>query len=181
MVAGFKSCLGVPNHFDNDPKFLSDTLQAMGTTHDRLLDLTEEVANKSPFATLRLLQTCGISRFGHVLSAAPPPLAQAFAKDQDEAIAATFATIQKSPPGEDSTHTVPVGAGGAGLTSLEAHAWGGYLGAFYMIAGPLQHRLTSMGGSTNKAIATALHDPAASKNSQQWAHSVWEAREAGTR
>jgi hypothetical protein len=98
------------------------------------MDLAEEVADEDPFAALRLLQTCGISRFGHVMSAIPPPLAQPFARERDEAIAATFATIRQSPPGENSTHTLPVGAGGAGLTSLEAHAWGDYLGAFYKIA-----------------------------------------------
>jgi len=85
------------------------------------------------------------------------------------------------PPGEDSPHTMPVGAGGAGLTSLEAHAWGGYLGASYRIAGPLQQRLTTMGGNTNRAIATSLQNPSASRNSHQWAHNVWEAREAGTK
>ncbi len=29
VVAGFKSCLGVPRHFDNDLVFLNDALQAM--------------------------------------------------------------------------------------------------------------------------------------------------------
>ncbi len=134
VVAGFKSCLRVPKHFDNDPDFLHESLQALGTTYDRLLDLTEEIADEDPFAALRLLQTCGINSFGHVLSAVPPPLVRAFARERDEAIAATFATIQQSPPGDGSTTTLSVGASGAGLTSLEAHAWGGYLGAFYWIA-----------------------------------------------
>ena len=73
IVPGFKSCLGVPRHFDNDPEFLHASLQSMGEAHDRLLDLTEEIADEDPFAALRLLQTCGIQRFGHVLSAVPPP------------------------------------------------------------------------------------------------------------
>jgi hypothetical protein len=94
VVACFKSCLGVPIRFDNDPEFLNDALQAMGTTLDMLMGMAEEVADEQdPFATLRRLQTCGISRFGQVLSAVPPPLAQAFAIDRDEAIAATIATI----------------------------------------------------------------------------------------
>jgi hypothetical protein len=76
----------------------------MGVAHDRLLDLTEEIADEDLFAPLRLLQTCGISRFGHVLSAVPSALAQPFAKDKDEAIAATFSTIHKSPAPEGSTH-----------------------------------------------------------------------------
>jgi hypothetical protein len=37
-----------------------------------------------------------------------------------------------------------------------------------------------MGGNTNMIIAATLQNPAASKNSLQWAHGVWEAREAGT-
>ena len=180
VVAGFKSCLGVPRHFDNDPEFLHTALQSMGASHDRLLDLTEEVADEDPFAALRLLQVCGVQRFGHVLSAVPPPLAQAFARDRDEAVQATFATIQQGPPGDGSTHTLPVGAGGAGLTSLEAHSWGTYLGAFYRIAGPLQQRLTAMGGSTNRLLAAALHDPAASSSIAPWARTVCEAYNIGT-
>ncbi len=97
----------------------------MGEAHDRLLNLTEEVSDEDPFAALRLLQTCGIKRFGHVLSAVPPDMVREFAA-RNEAIAATFSTIQQSPAPEDSTHTLPVGAGGAGLTSLAAHAEGNY-------------------------------------------------------
>ena len=93
VVAGFQSCLGVPRHFSNDPIFLSDAMQKMGGAHDRLLDLTEEIADEDPFAALRLLQTCAISKFGHVLSAVPPDLAKDFARDRDEAIASMFATI----------------------------------------------------------------------------------------
>jgi hypothetical protein len=167
-------------HFDNDPDFLHEALKAMGSTHDRLLDLTEEIVGEDPFAALRLLQTCGINMFGHVLSAVPPTLAIAFARERDEAIAAIFATIQQSPPGDGSTHTLLVGAGGAGLTSLEAHAWGGYLGAFYMIDGPLQQRLVAMGGSSNRMNAAALHNPNATKDTLQWAHNVGEAHSAET-
>ena len=72
VIAGFKSCLGVPRHFENDPEFLHEALHAMGTARDRLLDLIEEVTDEDPFAALRLLQTCGIFRFRHVLSADPP-------------------------------------------------------------------------------------------------------------
>ena len=93
--------------------FLHEPLRPLGSTQDRLLDLTEEIADEDPFAALRRLQTCEINRFGHVLSAVPPPMVIAFARDRDEAIAATFATIQQSPPGDGSTHTLPVGAGGA--------------------------------------------------------------------
>ena len=93
VVAGFKSCLRFPRHFDNDPEFLREALHAMGSSYNMLLDLTEEVADEDPFAALRLLQTCCIYIFGHVLGAVLPPLAQAFARERDETIAATFATI----------------------------------------------------------------------------------------
>ena len=122
VVAGFQSCLGVPRHFSNDPFFMDDAMKKMGGAQERLLDLTEEIADEDPFAALRLLQTCAISKFGHVLSAVPPDLAKEFAEDRDAAIAATFATIQQAPTPDSSTHTLPVGAGGAGLTSLEVHA-----------------------------------------------------------
>jgi hypothetical protein len=72
-------------------------------------------------------------------------------------------------------HTLPVGADGAGLASLEAHAVGGYLGAFSMIVGPLQQRLTAMGGSINMEMAAVLHDPGASKDTRKRAQCVWEA------
>ncbi len=106
----------------------------MGEAHDRLLDLTEEIADEDPFAALRLLQTCGINKFGHVLSVVPPSLVHDFARERDDAVAATFATIQPAPVAQESTHSLPAGAGGAGLTSLEAHAVGSYLGAFFRIA-----------------------------------------------
>ncbi len=75
---------------------------------------------------------------------------------------------------QDSTHTLPVGAGGAGLTSLEAHAVGGYLGAFFRIAGPLQQRLTTMGESTSRETAASLFGPAASVHNKQWAECAVE-------
>ena len=108
VVTGFKFCLGVPRHFSNDPVFLHDAMQKMGGAHDMLLDLTEEIADEDPFAALRLLQTCGISKFGHVLSVVTPAMAQDFARERDEAITATFSTIQQSPTTETSTHALPV-------------------------------------------------------------------------
>ena len=45
-----------------------------------------------------------------------------------------------------STHTLLVVAGGAGLSSLQTLAAASYLGAFFRVAGPLVTRLTLMGG-----------------------------------
>ena len=93
VVEGFSSCLGVPRHSSNNPEFLRNAMKKMGAAHDMLLDLTEEIADEDPFVALRLLQTFGISKFGHVFNAVPPSLAIDFARERDEAIAATFATI----------------------------------------------------------------------------------------
>jgi len=79
-----------------------------------------------------------------------------FVRDRDEAVATTLAAIEQDSPPDESTHTLPIGAGGARLTSLERHASGSYMGAFIRIAGPLQQRLVAMGGSTKKAIVEAL-------------------------
>ncbi len=68
----------------------------MGGAHDRLLDLTKEIADEDPFVALRLLQKCGINSFGHVLSAISPLLVQPFARERDEAVATTFATIRQA-------------------------------------------------------------------------------------
>ena len=84
---------GSPETLPKRPGVLAQLFASIGVAHDRLLDLTEEIADENPFAALTLLQTCGISRFGHVSSAVPPALAQPFAKDRDEAIAATLSRI----------------------------------------------------------------------------------------
>ncbi len=62
-------------------------------TKDRLLDLVEEISDEDPFAPLKLLQVCRVSRFGHVLSVAPPSCVMDFARSRDEAAKATLATI----------------------------------------------------------------------------------------
>ena len=74
IVTGFSAFLGVPRHASNDPHFITTTLEKLGTRHDCLLDLVEEVFVEDPFAALILLQVCGVPRFGHVISSVPPPL-----------------------------------------------------------------------------------------------------------
>jgi hypothetical protein len=88
VVPGLKACLGVPRHFANDQAFITDVLQDMGANHDCLLDLVEEISDEDPLASLRLLQVCGVSWFGHVLSAVPHSLVVDFARGKDEAVAA---------------------------------------------------------------------------------------------
>jgi len=98
VVSGFKSCLGVPRHHTNDQVFITAALYDLGVKHDRVLDQVEEVSDEDSFAVLRLLQVCGVSRFGHVLSVVPPAYAVYFARRRDEAVAATLATIQLEVP-----------------------------------------------------------------------------------
>ena len=61
-----------PRYYYNDQAFITAALQDLGAKHDRLLDLEEQISDEDPFAALRLLQVCGVFRFGHVLSAIPP-------------------------------------------------------------------------------------------------------------
>jgi hypothetical protein len=111
------------------------------------------------------------------LSALPPYLVRKIDAARDEAISSTFSTIQQLPASEDSTHILPVGAGGMGLTSLAAHAEDNYVGAFFTIVGPLQQRLTAMGGSTNRELETTLLNPVAMKATSQWADNVHKAHD----
>jgi len=83
----------------------------------------------------------------HIISAVPSPLVLDFALRRDEAISATFDTIQQEITPMDSTHTLPVGAGGLSLRYLASHAADSYLGAFFRVVGPLQQRLVAMGAS----------------------------------
>jgi len=72
IVPGFKACLGVPRHPSNCDAFIKDALLPLAQRHDNLLDLVNKVFDEDPFATLRLLQVCGVNKFGHVLSTDPP-------------------------------------------------------------------------------------------------------------
>ncbi len=66
VVSGFKACLGVPRHPTNDNSFIADALRPLGKRHDNLLDLVAYVSEEDPFGALRLMQVCGVNRFGHV-------------------------------------------------------------------------------------------------------------------
>ena len=56
IVPGFGSCLGVPRHTDNDPRFITPALENLGVRHDKLVDLLEFVADEDPFATVACLR-----------------------------------------------------------------------------------------------------------------------------
>ena len=73
VVSGFSSCLVVPRRFSNDNVFITEALHDFGVKQDRIMDLAEEISEEDdPFAALRLLHVCGVTRFGHVLNAVPP-------------------------------------------------------------------------------------------------------------
>ncbi len=71
IVMGFSACLGVPRHSNNDPEFITTSLERSEVRHDRLLDLVEVVVDEDPFAALRLLQVRGVQRLGYIISAPP--------------------------------------------------------------------------------------------------------------
>jgi hypothetical protein len=119
----------------------------------------ESVADEEPFAALRLLQVCGVERFGHIISEVPPPLVSDFDFSRDDVVTATFIAIQHEPPSQDSTRSLLVGTSGAALTSIARHAASSYLGAFFQVAGLLFQRLVAMGGNTNRSVATILTNP----------------------
>jgi hypothetical protein len=142
-----------------------------------LLDLVEYVADEDPFASLRLLQVCGVQCFDHISSAVPPPLVADFVALRYDVATSTCATIQKEQPPPDSTHSMPIGTGGVSLTSLARHAKGSYLRAFFRVSGPMFQRLVAMGSITNRTIVARFTDPSAASATQDWAAHVCAAHE----
>ena len=119
VVTGFKACLGVPKHPTNHDSFIAEALLPVAGRHNNLLDLFYAVSDEAPFAPLRLLQVCGVNIFGHILSAVPPDVTATFCAQRDAAIGATLGAIQGIPVDMvQSTHSLPVVAGGTRLHSL---------------------------------------------------------------
>jgi len=93
VVNGFKACLDVPMHSSKCSRFITKALQSLAKRHDSLLDLVADVSKEDPFAALRLLQVCGVNRFGHVLSAVPPDVAAPLCEDRDAAVVVALGAI----------------------------------------------------------------------------------------
>jgi len=74
IVPGFSACLGIPRHANNDPEFITVSLECLGVRNRRLLDLVEAVADDGLFAAIRLLQVCRVQWFGHIINAVTSPL-----------------------------------------------------------------------------------------------------------
>ena len=146
--------------------------------HDRLLHLAKGIADEAPLTALRLLQVCGVSRFGHAISNVPPAIIRPFAEDRDAAILSCFEAILGYEVTTESTHALPVGAGGAALHSLVHHGGGSHLGTYYEIAGPLIARLLLMGGLTPRKVSTDLVDPTRHAHRGGWASHLLDAHNA---
>jgi len=52
--------------------------------------------------------------------------------------------------------------------SIARHAASSYLGAFFLVAGPLHQRLIAMGGSTNHSVASMMVNPVQAFATHQW-------------
>ena len=74
IVVVFTAWHGVPRHASNDLELTVASLECLGVSHDRLLELVDAVADEDPLAALRLLQVCKIYCFDHIMSSVPPPL-----------------------------------------------------------------------------------------------------------
>ena len=61
--------------------------------HDFLLELIATVLVEIPFAAIRLLQVCGVNRFGAILIAVPPQALASFVAERDDAITSTFGAM----------------------------------------------------------------------------------------
>jgi hypothetical protein len=44
VVPEFAACLGVPRHFNNDQEFITNTMNALGGNHYRLLNMVEDIS-----------------------------------------------------------------------------------------------------------------------------------------
>ena len=92
-MQGFKACPAVPRLPTGDIDFIVGALSQLATRHDNLLELVVNVAEEDPFVALRLLQVCGVNRFGDILSAVPLESTSIFAEQRDLAITRALAVI----------------------------------------------------------------------------------------
>jgi hypothetical protein len=93
VVTGFKVCLGVPRHPTNEDSFIATVLEYVARRHDNLLERVANVLDEDLFTTLRLLQLCGVNKFGDILSVVPPDASYTFCDQRDGAITAALGAI----------------------------------------------------------------------------------------
>ena len=96
--------------------------------HDKLLPLVENVAVDDPFEALRLLQVCGVIRFGHIISSVLPDIIRPSSAARDAVVVCCLEAVHGYTVGPLSTHVQAAGAGGALLHSHEQHGGRCHLG-----------------------------------------------------
>jgi hypothetical protein len=139
--------------------FIAKAMRKPAARHDRLLLLAKNIAEEAPLTALRLLQVCGVKRFGHVISAVPPAIIRLFVEERDTTVVRCLEEIKQYGATDQSKHALPVGAGGASLHSSAQHGAKSHLGTYYHIAGPLIARLLLMGGPTPRKVGAHLLNP----------------------
>jgi hypothetical protein len=66
--------------------FINKAMRKPADMHDQLLNLVKDIAEDDPLTGLRLLQVCGVNRFGHVISAVSPAIIRQFAESRDATV-----------------------------------------------------------------------------------------------
>ena len=94
---------------------------------------------------------------------------------RDPAVVHCLEAVQEYEMPAQSTHALPVGAGGASLYSLVQHGGGSHLNTYYRIADPLIARLLMMGGPTSRKIAAHLLIPVERVHGGGWATHLLDA------
>jgi len=64
LVEGLEACIGIPRHRRLCSDFISKAMENHAARHDRFLQLVRDIAEDEPLTTLRILQVCGVNRFG---------------------------------------------------------------------------------------------------------------------
>jgi hypothetical protein len=116
--------------------FITRAIKKPVARHNRLLQLVKDIAEEADLTVLRLLQMCGVNRFGHVIYVFPPSIIRPFMVVRDTTVVVCLEAIQGHEVGLHSMHALPVGAGGASLHSLERHGSGNHIGT---LRGPSLH------------------------------------------
>jgi hypothetical protein len=87
------ACIRVPRHPTCDENFITIALKPVALRHDSLLELVANVSAEDPLAALRLLQVCGINRYGQILSAVPHASLATFCDQRDTTVTEAFGDI----------------------------------------------------------------------------------------
>ncbi len=66
--------------------FIAKAMRKLAARHDRLLLMAKGIAEEAPLTALRLLQVCGVNRFGHVISVVPPAVIRHFAEERNTTV-----------------------------------------------------------------------------------------------